>query len=115
VGFVVSKVALRRFPPGISVFPVMSHSTFINHPMNRRYIVTIVTTSLNNQLKEAKGSNIETDDPRVVNLQGLAVFINTSGMYVHLLESLSCFPGQGVAGFVRVWPERNHEYHSRDP
>jgi hypothetical protein len=112
VGFVVNKVALRRFPPSISVSPVISHVTFINHAMIRCCIVTIDTTSLNNQLKEAKGSDIETVDARVVNLQGLAVYVY---MYMNLLESLSWFPGQRVAGFACVWPKRNDEYHNLHP
>jgi hypothetical protein len=113
VGFVVNEVALRRFPPSISVFSVISDSTFINHLI----ILAIVMASLNKQLNEAKGSSNETADSCFVSSQGLAVFINILCMYVcmYVCMSIRWFPGQGVAGFVCVWSERNDECHNRVP
>jgi hypothetical protein len=64
VGFVGNKVALE---PSTSISPTNFHFTdssiFINHPVIRRYIISILTTSLNKELRthsnlvsEARGS-----------------------------------------------------------
>jgi hypothetical protein len=49
-----------RLSPSISVSPANSHSTdcskLINHPHHRRYTVSILTTSLNNEMETKKNT-----------------------------------------------------------
>jgi hypothetical protein len=51
VGFVEEKVEIDRLSSSTSVSPTNFHSTFINHPIIRRCLVSILTPSLHNHLQ----------------------------------------------------------------